>query len=38
MDVFSEERQVRGPKVSIYLDATNEHLLVTTTHILSCLE
>ena len=27
MDVFSEERQVSGPKVSIYLDATNEHLL-----------
>ena len=32
MDVFSEERQVKGTKVSIYLDSANEHLLVTTTH------
>ena len=44
VDVFSEERQVtwkdclRSPKMYIYLNTTNEHLLVTTTYILSCSE
>ena len=44
VDVFGEERQVtwkdclRRPKMYIYLNTTNEHLLVTTTYILSCSE
>ena len=44
VDVFGEERQVtwkdclRRPKMYIYLNTANEHLLVTTTYILSCSE
>ena len=44
VDVFGEERQVtwkdylRRPKMYICLNTANEHLSVTTTYILSCLE